>query len=114
MTVPYSSTNSTLSDGQLQYGVLDVGYNWMQTPEYKVGTFIGYTFENDSYNAFGCTQTASNPDICAGGPSMSGVYSNTLALSDQYTWNAARIGVSGSYRFQGVTVERRRRLAARM
>ncbi len=93
---PYSSTNSPLQDGQLEYGVLDVGYNFWQADFYKIGGFLGYTFENDSYNAYDCTQTASNPDVCAGGPAVSGINSNTLTISDQYTWNAARIGISGA------------------
>jgi opacity protein-like surface antigen len=101
----YSSTNSALQDGQLEYGVIDVGYNGFQGENYKVGAFVGYTFEGDSYNAYGCTQNATNPAICTGGPAANGISSNTLTMSDQFTWNAARLGVTGTYRMPaGFTV----------
>jgi len=98
---PYSSTNSSLQSGQLQYGVLDVGYNPLVTDWYKVGGFVGYTFQYDNYNAFGCTQTASNPLVC-GGNAVSG---SNLTISDSFNWNAARIGLSGSVKLpDGVTL----------
>jgi opacity protein-like surface antigen len=99
---PYSSTNSALQDGSLQYGLVDVGYNALTTDWYQVGGFIGYTFQDDNYNAFGCTQTASNPGVCTGNDGISGA---NLTISDSFNWNAARVGVSGSVKLPyGVTL----------
>jgi opacity protein-like surface antigen len=101
LTTPYSSTTSPLQDGQLEYGVIDVGYNGFTGENYKVGAFVGYTFENDNYNAYNCSQTASNLSICPSLPGPNGINANTLTMSDQFTWNAARIGISGSYKIPG-------------
>jgi opacity protein-like surface antigen len=92
-TSPYSSTNSSMADGSLTYGAIDVGYNALSTDWYKVGGFVGYTFQNDNYYAFGCTQTASNSDVCG---ANSGISGSNLTISDSFSWNAARLGISGS------------------
>jgi opacity protein-like surface antigen len=90
---PYSSTNSSLQSGSLEYGVIDVGYNPFISDWYKVGGFVGYSLENDGYNAYGCTQTATNPAVCGAGD---GVGAANLTISDSFSWNAARVGLSGS------------------
>jgi hypothetical protein len=90
---PYSSTNSTLQDGSLQYGALDVGYNALASSWYKLGGFVGYTFQEDNYNAFGCTQTATNADVCGADDGLSPA---NLTISDRFNWSAARLGISGS------------------
>jgi opacity protein-like surface antigen len=102
--VPYGSSSSSLQNGQLEYGQFDLGYNALQTEQYKLGAFIGYTFENDDYNAYGCTDAVAGSN-CAGAYLPNGISSSTPTVSDQFTWNAARLGVSGSYTIvSGLTV----------
>ncbi len=97
----YSSTHSSLSDGQLSYAVADLGYYALQSSWYQLGGSVGYTFLKDDYNAFGCNQTATNTQICYGGPSVSGVQPNNLTISDSYTWNALRLGLAATLKLPG-------------
>jgi opacity protein-like surface antigen/outer membrane protease len=90
-TSPYSSTNSTQSGGHLSYASMDVGYYAMQGGWYKIGGFAGYHFLSQSFNAFGCTQTATNPSVCAAGD----VASADLTISDSSMWRSVRVGLAG-------------------
>jgi hypothetical protein len=60
-------------------------------PEYKLGGFIGYHFVDEQFNAFGCTQTAGNPEICSAGQVAPG----NLTISDSGTWQSLRMGLAG-------------------
>jgi opacity protein-like surface antigen len=88
---PYSSTNSPQSDGHLSYASADVGYYALRGDWYKLGGFAGYHFFTQSFNAFGCTQTATNPGVCAAGD----VASSDLTISDTNIWRSVRVGLAG-------------------
>ncbi|WP_158814167.1 outer membrane beta-barrel protein [Methylocapsa sp. S129] len=90
-TSPYSSTNSPQSDGHLSYADIDVGYYAMQGSWYKLGGFAGYHYLNQTFNAFGCTQTAGNADICPPGD----VASSNLTITDVGVWRSVRLGIAG-------------------
>ncbi|MGO8800215.1 MAG: outer membrane beta-barrel protein [Roseiarcus sp.] len=92
-TTPYSSTNSSLADGRVGYASADLGYYLMGGGWYKLGAFAGYHYLDERFNAFGCTQTAGNPNICAPGPAA--VSSANLAISDEGQWNSVRLGLAG-------------------
>jgi hypothetical protein len=92
--VPYSSTDSEQRDGRLSYATVDLGWDW-RYPGLKLGVFVGYLYYFDRLNAYGCTQTASNPFICA--PSIP---NSVLGITQETTWNAVRLGVSGEWRFR--------------
>jgi opacity protein-like surface antigen len=92
-TTPYSSTNSSLSDGRVGYADADFGYYAIAASWYKLGGFVGYHYLDERYNAFGCTQTAGNPDICAPGPTA--VSPANLGISDEGQWNSVRLGLAG-------------------
>jgi outer membrane protease len=87
---PYSSTSSSQGDGKVSYADIDVGYYPMQGAWYKLGGFAGYHYLDERFNAFGCTQTASNPDICPAGA----VGSSNLGISDEGHWNSIRLGLA--------------------
>ena len=89
---PYSSTNSSLADGRVGYASVDLGYYLMGGGWYKLGAFAGYHYLDERFNAFGCTQTAGNPDICAPGPTQ--VSSANLGISDEGQWNSVRLGLA--------------------
>ena len=89
---PYSSTNSSLSDGRLGYADIDVGYYALTNGWYKLGGFAGYHFLDERFNAFGCAQTASNPNICGPGPAA--VSAANLVISDEGRWNSVRLGLA--------------------
>jgi opacity protein-like surface antigen len=87
---PYSRTNSSQSDGSIAYGAVDVGYDVLSGDGWRAGPFVGYGFLRDQMNAYGCSQTASNPNICGNHLSPS-----VLAISEDATWNFVRVGVAG-------------------
>jgi hypothetical protein len=88
--VPYSSTNSNAKDGHLSYASMDLGYYFLDTAHAKLGGFVGYHYYRENMNAFGCTQTATNPFVCV--PSIP---SSVRVLSQLYNWYSARVGAAG-------------------
>jgi hypothetical protein len=87
--VPYSSTISDQKNGRLGYVTVDYGYNVLRGPAYRVGPFAGYNYMRETVNAYGCTQTAVNPDICvpAIGPSV-------LGITEDAGWHSIRLGMA--------------------
>lgn len=88
---PYSSTDSPQSDGHLSYADIDLGYYALQGSWYKLGGFAGFHFLDQTLNAFGCTQTAGNPDVCSPGE----VASSNLTITDTGAWRSVRLGIAG-------------------
>ncbi len=89
--VPYSSTDSS-AQGSLAYGSVDVGYNVVNTRKTKLGPFVGYHYWKDKDEAFGCVQTAGNPAVC-----VPAIPSSVLGITEEFQWNALRLGVSGDW-----------------
>ena len=89
---PYSSTNSMQHDGSLLYFAGDVGYNVLWGPNYKVSPFVGWFYQHEIVNAYGCTQTAGNPDVCS-----PAIPTSALGITEDAEWNAIRLGVAGEY-----------------
>ena len=87
---PYSSTNSAAKDGHLSYASMDLGYYFLDTAQAKLGPFVGYHFYGEKLNAFGCTQTATNPFVCAGG-----IPDSIRVLTQNNHWYSARVGAAG-------------------
>jgi len=96
IATPYSSTNSDQRDGRLAYATIDAGWTW-RSETTKLGSFVGYNYFHQLVNAFGCTQTASNPYICAPGA----VQTSELAITEETNWNAVRLGFNGQWKFWG-------------
>jgi outer membrane protease len=86
----YSSTDSRSKDGNLSYASIDLGYYVINAPGGKLGGFVGYHYDREKMSAFGCTQTAANPDICV--PSIA---NSVKVLTQEYNWNALRLGIAG-------------------
>jgi len=85
----YSNTLSPAVDGNIRYGAIDGGYDFLRGYGYKVGAFGGYFAFNQTMNAFGCVVIASvnctpNPLPTSGSP--------TITETDK--WQAVRIGLS--------------------
>lgn len=89
--VPYSSTTSAQRKGALDYATLDYGVDLLRDPVYRAGLFLGVNYIREQANAYGCSQTATNPDICFAGE----IDPNTLGITQNATWISARLGVSG-------------------
>ena len=89
----YSSTNSDQRDGRLAYATVDLGWTW-RSEGIKLGFFAGYFYNLEHVNAFGCTQTASNPFIC-----VPPIPSSVSVITQDTTWSAVRFGFNGEWRF---------------
>jgi opacity protein-like surface antigen len=88
---PYSSTNSAQQYGHLEYFSADAGYYVYSDSQYKLGGLAGWHYLDEAFNAYGCTQTASNTQVCPPGA----VSGNNLTISDEGRWNSIRLGIVG-------------------
>jgi len=91
--LPYSSTDSAQRNGRLAYGTIDFGWAW-RTRTFRASFFAGYLHYSESVHAFGCTQTAANPFICAPGD----VNPSTQVIRQDTNWDAIRLGVGTEWR----------------
>jgi hypothetical protein len=82
----YSATNSDQHGGSLKYATVDFGWDW-RSENVRLGFFAGYLYFAEHLNAYGCTQTTSNPFVCV--PSIS---NSVLVITDNVNWNAMRFG----------------------
>ncbi len=83
--IVYSNTLSNMSDGQLAYGALDVGYDVIRTDAGSLGAFIGYRGMFQSMNGFGCNQLAH--DLTCSQPMP-----NNVVLSETESWQGIALG----------------------
>jgi hypothetical protein len=102
LTTPYSSTKSKLDSNDLEYASIDLGYTFYDTRRasytgpasgMKLGGFVGYHYWYEQMKSYGCTQTATNPDICAAG----NYGSNVNVHTQETTWNSLRLGIAGDF-----------------
>jgi hypothetical protein len=91
--IPYSSTDSDLRSGSLGYGAIDFGWAW-RTGDFSLSFFAGYFHYYERLSAFGCTQTAGNPFICAPGD----VAASTQVIRQETRFNAVRLGFGTEWR----------------
>lgn len=85
----YSNTLSNLSGTDMNYGAIDLGYDVLHGPGYKVGLFAGYSHIYEQYAAADCTQIASpSAGICT--PTIS----NTAVITETDKWDSLRVGVA--------------------
>ena len=94
LTVPYSATLSDTMSGSMIYGNLDAGIKLIRGPDLIVGGFVGYHFLRDHVDAMGCTQIATNPDICGGG-----IPAAFRAIAQTNTWHSLRVGLEAAVQF---------------
>ncbi len=91
---PYSSTMSNHKDGQMLYGSVDLGFNLVRNHNIRVGAFAGYHYFQEQVSAYGCTQVAANPSVCAG----AGVPYNIRVITQDNTYHSLRIGLDADIR----------------
>jgi hypothetical protein len=90
--VPYSATFSVQQDSSPFYGSIDVGFNVVWGPDFRVGVFGGAHYLNQNISAFGCTQAAFNPAICGAFP----IPNQVKVISQDNNWYSARIGIDAT------------------
>ncbi len=92
----YSSTTSAQNNGYLTYATLDVGYDLVRGGDFNLGAFAGYFIFKENVNAFGCTQNATNTDVC-----QPAVPTGVEVISQTNIFQSPRVGVDGSMMFGG-------------
>jgi hypothetical protein len=88
---PYSATLSSLDDSFPLYGTVDVGYNVLRGPDFRVGAFLGYNYTREVVSAQGCGQIATNPFICGFFP----VPEFIKVITQDNNWSSFRVGLDG-------------------
>jgi len=88
-TTPYSSTNSTLQNQSLGYISFDFGGALLRGSDFRIDGFVGYHYLHARMKAFGCQQTAANPDICTGG-----IPTSVAVIVEDDTWQGVRVGLN--------------------
>ncbi|TIX15783.1 MAG: omptin family outer membrane protease, partial [Mesorhizobium sp.] len=76
--------------GGVSYFTADLGYNFLNAPRYRIGAFVGNNFWHESYDAFGCTQQATNWRTCV--PTVP-TYVNLISQDND--WHSLRLGLAG-------------------
>jgi outer membrane protease len=102
VVVAYSATWSAQQNSSPIYADVDVGFNALFGPDFRIGLFGGFHYMNETVSAFGCTQAAFNPNICGLFP----VPGPMKVITQDNSWYSARFGVDGSveigrFRFSG-------------
>ena len=92
--IAYNNTFST-NNGSIGYAVVDLGYDLARNASYKVGPFVGYTRFNEYIFKSGCQQVANATGNCSATP----IPSSQLIGSEDMTWQAVRVGLSGQVSF---------------
>ncbi len=91
---PYSSTISDQHGGTLDYASADLGYDVVRGGDFRIGAFAGYHFLHQSMVAYGCTQQATNPDVCQ--PAAPATYNIITQNND---WQSVRLGLEAAVKF---------------
>jgi hypothetical protein len=89
---PYSATLSADNVSAPFYVTVDVGYNVLKGPDFRVGAFAGYNYLYETVSAFGCGQVGSNPEICGFFP----VPGSIRVITQDNEWSAMRLGLNGA------------------
>jgi outer membrane protease len=95
VVAPYSATFSVQENGSPIYASVDVGFNAIFGPDFRVGLFAGFHYLNETVSAYGCSQAAFNPDICGPTP-----IPNQVKVITQYNNRySVRLGVDAAVEF---------------
>jgi hypothetical protein len=91
---PYSNTLSQQQGGKLTYGSIDLGQVVVKNERFSASLFVGYGYLNETVNAYGCTQLAGNPFVCA----PAAIDSSVLAITEDSRWQFMRLGILGEFK----------------
>lgn len=86
--------SNTLSDvlGNLAYANIDFGMSFIREPNSNAGAFIGYSYYDQNYDAYDCSQLAG-----AGVCSNSSTFDNFMGISQADTYKSMRLGLTSSF-----------------
>jgi outer membrane protease len=93
---PYSSTTSEQREGTMAYASIDLGFNLIRQPGFRLGAYGGYHYLDQSVSAYGCTQIATNNAVCG-----NTIPNNVLGITQSNHWNSVRVGLDATIRLGG-------------
>jgi len=100
VVAPYSATLSPIKNSSMSYGSADLGFKLVRGGDFYIGAFAGYHFMRQSVSAYGCTQIATNPDVC-----VPTIPDSIKVISQNNNWHSLRVGID-------LETQRRRGLAS--
>ncbi len=88
--VKFSDTTSSVPQGRISYGIVDIGRHWvLRQGAASIGLFAGFAQWSEGYDAFGATD-----HIGFIGGDISG---DVNVVSNKVRWRALRVGVAGEF-----------------
>lgn len=93
--VAYSNTITSLHDGQLAYGALDLGHELVRQGDSTLGAFVGYRAWYQAVNGFGCRQLAGDVTCSMASWAQVPALASSLGLSETETWQGVAVGLNG-------------------
>lgn len=94
--IKFSDTTSSVTQGRIGYGTLDVGRQWvLREGAVTLGVFGGFTQWTEDMDAYGATDHLG----FIGGD----VSRDTLLISNKVRWRALRVGFAGDFVIRGST-----------
>jgi len=87
----YSNTLTEPVKDRINYGTIDVGYDWLRGPTYKVASFVGYNRFTSNMSGFGCTPIAAFncvPPVPSTGSAI---------ITEDDTWQSLRLGAAADF-----------------
>ena len=90
--VKFSDTTSSVTEGRIGYGMIDLGYQWvLREGAVTLGVFGGFSQWTEDYDAFGATDHLG----FIGG----GISNSVNVISNKVRWRALRVGFAGHFIF---------------
>jgi hypothetical protein len=94
--IKFSDTTSSVPQGRIGYGTLDLGYQWvLRQGGITLGVFAGYGQWTEKVDAYGATDHLG----FIGGP----ISRDVKVISNEVTWKALRAGVNGEFAMGAAT-----------
>lgn len=88
--VKFSDTTSSVTQGRIGYGTIDVGYQWvLREGAITLGVFGGYTQWTEDMDAYGATDHLG----FIGGD----ISRDTKVISNKVVWKGLRVGFAGEF-----------------
>lgn len=88
--VKFSDTTSSMRDGRIGYGMIDLGHQWvLREGAISLGVFGGFSQWTEEYDAFGATATVGPINIDH----------SVNVITNKVRWRALRVGFAGQFVF---------------
>lgn len=95
--IPYTNTLSQVDGSIPWYGTVDVGYDWWRTSRYRFGTYAGYNYYAESYDAYGVQQLANQAGPFGADVGGSLPATGYPVITQRAKWQSVRLGATAEF-----------------